>query len=78
MYSYTTNLTLLTFSIIIYTKPQVIIILNSIIFYCVYKYRKSINLFLLVDLNSTSKDAKKIIFNQTTLLSQNENIGEYT
>ena len=78
MYSFTNNLSLLTFDVIIYTKSEQVIILHSIVFYCATRFRKSMNRFLLVDLYNTLKDAKNIRFNLTTVLSQNENINEYT
>ena len=59
MYSCTINLSLLTFDMIIYTKSQLAIILHSIIFYYVNRFRKSMNLFLLIGIYNTLKDAKK-------------------
>lgn len=76
MCSCTNNISLLTFVIIIYTKSQESIIQDFITFYCVDRFRNSMNLFSLVDHN-TLKDAKNVIFNITTVVAHNENIGEY-
>ena len=82
MYSCTNNLSLLTtFDIIIYTKSQQVITLShSLVFYCLYRFRKTVNLlFLLVSLYNIFQIPKNIIFNlTTTILAQNKNTGEYT
>ena len=82
MYSCTNNLLFHTiFDLIIYSKSQqvIIILLYSKVFYYVYSVKKSINLFLLVDLYNTLKDTKNIVFNlTTTVLTLNKNIGKYT
>jgi hypothetical protein len=80
MYSCTNNLSLLlTFDMIICTKlQQTIIILHSIGFHCAHEFRKLMNLYLLVNLHNTLKDAKNKMFNLTTLLVQNKKIEEYT
>lgn len=80
MHSCTKNLSLLTtFDMINYTKLQkVIIMLHSIIFYCTYSFGKSMTLFLLFNLYNIFKDTKNIIFNLTTVLTPNKNIGKYT
>ena len=78
MYSCTNNLSLLTFVMIIYTKSQQAIIMHSIVFYFAHRFRKSMNLFLLVDLYNTLKNAKNILSNLTTILAKNENVDGYT
>ena len=78
MYSCTNNLSLLKFDVIIYTKSLQIIMLHYTVLSCVNRFRKSMNMFLLIDLYNTMKDAKNRIFNLIIVLAQNENIGDYT
>ena len=78
MYSCTNNLSLLNFDVIIYTKSLQIIMLHYTVLSCVNRFRKSMNMFLLIDLYNTMKDAKNRIFNLIIVLAQNENIGDYT
>ena len=78
MYSCTISVSLLKFDVIIYTKSLQIIMLYSNILSYASRFRKSMNLLLLVDLHNILKDAKNRIFNLTIILTQNENIGDYT
>ena len=78
MYSCTNNLSLPKFDVIIYAKSEQIIMLYSNVLSYVNRFRKSMNLLLLIDLCNILKDAKNRIFNLTMVLTQNENIGDYT
>ena len=80
MYSCTNNPLVLTFDMLIYTRKsqQAIIILHSIVFYGAYRFGKSMNLFLLIDLYNIFNDTKTIMFNLTIVSAQNKNIGECT
>ena len=78
MYSCTISVSLFKFDVIIYTKSLQIIMRYSNILSHANRFRKSMNLLLLVDLHNILKDAKNRIFNLTIVLTQNENIGDYT
>lgn len=77
MYSCTISVSLFKFDVLIYTKSLQIIMLYSNILSYANRFRKLMNL-LLLDLRNILKDAKNRIFNLTIVLTQNENIGDYT